>query len=86
MIFFHQVRDLIMNFVLSSNSAFRIIENPVFSNLVNYVSCGQAKIPTRKTFMYNLKSKYDETKSQLISIIDKAKYVCMTADIWINKA
>lgn len=80
-----QVRDLILKFVICTNSPFRIVENKEFSDLISYVSSGNAHLPTTKTLISDLEKKYEKLKSLLIERIDKAKYVCLTADGWSNK-
>lgn len=73
-----------LKFVLSTNSAFRICENKEFSELVSYLSCSRAQLPTTKTLMIDIETKYQYLKTLLIGLIDTASYVCLTADGWTN--
>lgn len=80
------MRDLKLQFVLATQSAFRIFENPEFNNLLDYVSEGRVKPITAKTLVADMCDQYDKIKSNLMHLIEKAKYVCITADIWTNKS
>lgn len=77
---------LILAFVVSSNSPFSIVENKEFKDLISYVSNGQAKVPTTKTLMSDLDSRLDKIKVNLKQVIETAKYVCTTADIWTKRS
>lgn len=72
--------------MLSTNSAFSIIENDSFLNLISYVSCDQAQIVTTKTLMGDLSTKYEKIKIILKERIDNSKYLCLTADGWSNQS
>lgn len=80
------MRDLTLAFVASSNSAFRIVENKQFLDLVAYVSNQQAKIPVAKTLMSDLDNKFQKIKEKLKKTIAVTNHVCTTADIWTNKS
>lgn len=75
-----------MAFVASSNSAFRIVENPDLLNLIAYVSNQQAKIPTTKTLVSDLDIYFQKIIVNLKQIINSTKFVCTTADIWTKKS
>lgn len=75
-----------LKFVICTNSPFSIVENKHFSNLISYVSCDQAHLPTTKTLISDLENKYQKIKTLLIERINEAKYVCLTADGWANKS
>lgn len=77
-----QVRDLTLKFVLSTNSAFRICENKELMQLIAYVWCDRALMPVTKTLMSDMERKYQKMKLLLIERIEKASYVCLTADGW----
>lgn len=76
------MRQLTLKFVLETGSAFRIVENDAFLELVDYVSFGKARIPTNKMLLSDLKKTYDSMKEKLINLIGQSKYVCLTADVW----
>lgn len=73
-------------FVTSTNSPFSIIQSKAFLELVDYVSSSRAQIPVTKTLMSDLNEKYEQAKAKLKDLIAKAKYVCITADVWTSKA
>lgn len=83
---FFKVRSLILQFILATKSPFSIVENDDFLNLIAYISDEKAKVPTAKTLITDLSDEYERMKKSLIDMIDKAKFVCITADIWTNKA
>lgn len=74
-----------LGFIIGTNSAFRLVENEKFHELISYVSNGQAKVPTTKTLITDLNDKYMQIKLKLMELIERAKYVCLTADGWTNK-
>lgn len=74
-----------LGFIIGTNSAFRLVENEKFHELISYVSNGQAKVPTTKTLITDLNDKYIKIKLKLMELIDRANYVCLTADGWTNK-
>lgn len=81
-----KVRDLTLKFVAATKSAYRIVENPELSDLISYVSGEKARLPTAKTLKSDLDTTYCFMKNALIDVIDKSEYVCLTADLWTNKA
>lgn len=70
----------------STSSAFRIVENKEFLNLISYVSNQKAKIPTTKTLVSDLSTSFEKIKMKLQRNIDITQHVCITADIWTNKS
>lgn len=86
MCLFSKVRDLALAFVTSTNSPFSIIQSKAFLELVDYVSSSRASIPVTKTLMSDLNEKYEEAKAKLKNLLAKAKYICITADVWTSKA
>lgn len=71
-----------MQFVLCTNSSFNLVENQQFVDLMSYVSFDQAEMPTAKILKTNMEKQYFEAKDKLIQMIDDAKYLCLTADLW----
>lgn len=71
-----------MQFVLSTNSSFNLVENQHFVDLMSYVSFDQADTPTAKILKTNMEKQYFEAKDKLIQMIDDAEYLCLTADLW----
>lgn len=80
------MRDLTLSFIASTNSAFRVVENKEFIQMIEYISQTKAKLPTTKTLMSDLNQKFGELKQKLKEKIAKAKYLCLTADVWTNKS
>lgn len=80
------MRDLTLSFIASTSSAFRVVENKEFIELMEYVSQTKAKLPTTKTLMSDLNQKFEQLKTKLKEKIAKAKYLCLTADVWTNKS
>lgn len=73
-------------FITSTNSPFCLAQSKQFKDLIDYVSNSKANIPSNKTLMSDLDKNYTEAKAKLKVLIDKSKYVCITADVWTNKA
>lgn len=80
------MRELTLAFIANTNSAFGIVENLSFIELMNYVSHTKAKPTTTKTLMSDLNIKYEQLKALLKDRIAKSKYLCLTADVWTNKS
>lgn len=72
--------------VTSTHSAYSIVENQAFREFVSYVSQEKAKLPTTKTLMSDLDTNYKTLKEKLKELIAKTKYLCLTADVWTNRA
>lgn len=79
-----QVRELTLNFVMSANLPFSIVENKEFNELASYISNDKAELCSRKTLMKDLTVRTNTIKRKLIDIIDKTDYICTTADVWTS--
>lgn len=83
---FLQVRELTLAFITNNSCSFRLVENKDFRNLISYVSNDRANIPTAKTLITTMDSKYELMKQTLKDELCKMNYLCLTADVWTNKA
>lgn len=75
-----------LNFVVDLNLPFSTIQQPSFKNMINTIAGKDISIPSTTVFMNFLKAQYDEMKSKLASLLDKQKYLCVTADVWSSRA
>lgn len=84
--FFHcsQVRELVLTFVTASKLSFSIVENKDLNALISYVSNDKVKLPTAKTLLSDLDACYTKMTKMLLDVIEKAEFVCTTADIWTH--
>lgn len=81
-----QLKIACVNLVAECNLPFSVTEKPSFHELLQLTSGREIEIPSMYEVKSTLKCRYNAMKSQLIEIISKQKYVCLTADIWSSHA
>lgn len=77
-----KLADDLVNFIVDSNIAFHIAQQPSLKVLLENVAGRKLMMPTTKRFMNTLSKKYDDVKAELNRILSKQKYVCVTCDVW----
>lgn len=75
-----------LNFIVSTHSAFRIIEAPELREMLETVCGKQIFLPTRKMITTELSKTYEIAHHNLKELLSKSNYVCTTADVWSHRA
>lgn len=65
---------------------FSTIQSPSFNELLIVVAGHPLDIPSTTVFMNYLKQQYDDTKKKMMLILNKQRYLCITADVWSSRA
>ena len=60
---------------------FSLVEEPSFKRLIEGISLGK-KAMCRKTLTTRIEKEFGKVKQTLITTLQKATYVCTTADLW----
>jgi len=79
--------NLVTKFVISAMIPFRAVEDKWFLEIVSQLSTNKQdiKVPSRRTVIRNTKTIFDGNSKIIKSLLEKADYVCTTADIWSGK-
>lgn len=75
-----------LNFVVDGNLPFSTIQSSSFSQMLNAVAGKTVDISSTRVFMNFMKQRYDEMKTKLIDLSEAQKYLCVTTDVWSNRA
>lgn len=78
--------DDLATFIVDSHSAYRIAQQPSLKKLLENVSGRKISMPTPKQIVDTIGRRFEQMKSNLISILNKQKYVCCTCDVWTSQA
>lgn len=81
-----QVALLLVDFVISNNLAFNVVQSPSLQQMLERVSGRKITIPTSYKLMNSLDDEYTKMKEALKELLSKQKFVCLTADVWSARA
>lgn len=76
---------MVLAFVTAAKLSFSIVENEDLNASISYVSNDKAKLPTAKTLISDLDACFKKMTKMLLDVIEKADFVCTTADIWTHR-
>lgn len=71
---------------MDGNLAFNVAQLPSLREMLETVSGRKICMPTRYKLMSTMESHFKKVKSNLIELIKKQKYICVTADVWSSRA
>ena len=78
-------KDLVADFVVECSQPFSIVESPSFQRLVDGLSNGNYKSPSRRVLTEHIGKQRSQQKEETKALIAKQEYVCTTADVWSTK-
>lgn len=76
-----RVDNLITDFVIGDMQSLSVVEQPDFIRLVQGLQPTK-KVISRKGLVASIEKRYVEMKKNLATMLESAKHVCTTADIW----
>lgn len=81
-----QIATKVLNFIIDAHLSFNVSQTPSLQVLLETVSGRKVNMPTRYKIMHTLDAEFEKMKAILKELLNKQKYLCVTADVWTSHA
>lgn len=75
-----------VDFIVDNNLSFNIAQSPSLQQMLERVSGRKIIIPSRRKFMKSLDDEFEKMQKALKDLLQKQKFLCLTADVWSSRA